>query len=205
MSIARGRRVSYFLMTTLENIRQKIISDPASQWATDQGWEPVYRAHKDARILIIGQAPGRLAQGRGVPWDDPSGRNLRKWMNMPATVFYNKRRVALVPMDFYFPGSKERGDNPPRPEFSRKWHGPILGELENIKLTLLIGQYAHAYYLGKRRKKTLTETVRNWREYGNRVFPLVHPSPRNNIWQKKNPWFVEELLPELKKRVVQTL
>ncbi|NNC38800.1 MAG: uracil-DNA glycosylase family protein [Acidimicrobiales bacterium] len=188
-------------MSKLDRIRQQITDHADNAWAKQQGWGPVYTAHEKAKILIIGQAPGRLAQESGVPWDDPSGRNLRKWMGVDDEVFYDETKVALVPMDFYFPGSKERGDLPPRPEFVKKWHEPILAEMPSVQLTMLIGQYAHNYYLGNERKRNLTETVRAFAEFQPGRFPLVHPSPRNNIWQKKNPWFETELLPHLRAQV----
>ena len=192
-------------MNKLDQIRQDITDDSDNAWAKEQGWGPIYAAHRDAKIVIIGQAPGRLAQESTIPWDDPSGRNLRAWMGISDEVFYDATKVALVPMDFYFPGSKERGDLPPRPEFSKKWHEPILAEMPAIRLTLLIGQYAQKYYLGSELKKNLTETVRAFKEFQPGRFPLVHPSPRNNIWQKKNPWFAKSLLPQLRKDVKTAL
>lgn len=192
-------------MNKLERIRKEITDHPDNAWAKQRGWGPIYTAHADAKILIIGQAPGRLAQESGVPWDDPSGRNLRTWMAVSDEVFYDPTQVALVPMDFYFPGSKERGDLPPRPGFAKKWHTPILTEMRSVQLTLLIGQYAQNYYLGKDRKSNLTETVRAFAEFQPGRFPLAHPSPRNNIWQKKNPWFEKTLLPQLRKDVKTAL
>ena len=193
------------MTNNLDHIRIKITNHTDNAWAKDQGWKPLYAAHKDAKIAIIGQAPGRLAQESGVPWDDPSGRNLRAWMGIADEIFYDETKVAIIPMDFYFPGSKERGDLPPRPEFAKKWHPSILAEMPEIKLTLLIGQYAQNHYLGERRKKNLTETVRAFAEFRPGLFPLVHPSPRNNIWQKKNPWFAKALLPHLRKDVQAVL
>ena len=192
-------------MSSLRRIRQQITDHPTNDWAKKQGWGPIYTAHKDAKILIIGQAPGRLAQESKIPWDDPSGRNLRKWMGVSDEVFYDPTKVALIPMDFYFPGSKERGDLPPRPDFAERWHEPILSKMPDIALTLLIGQYAQKYYLGEDRKRNLTETVRAFAEYQPGRFPLVHPSPRNNIWQKKNPWFEKDLLPALRQQISSSL
>ena len=190
---------------TLEQIRKKIIDDRDNMPFTKKGWEPVYTAHISAKILIIGQAPGRLAQESSVPWNDPSGDNLRRWMNIDKDTFYNEMKIALIPMDFYFPGSKERGDAPPRKDFAEKWHPKILEYMPVIQLIILIGQYAQAYYLRGKRKKTLTATVRAYKEYGTLFVPLVHPSPRNNIWQKKNPWFEEEVLPFLRKAIARVL
>jgi len=188
-------------MSNIGSITSAIINDPDNAWATEQGWKPVYTAHANAKILIIGQAPGRLAQESGIPWDDPSGRNLRNWMGVDDGIFYDPEKIALVPMDFYFPGSKERGDLPPRPGFAQKWHPPLMKAMTNVKLTLLIGQYAQNHYLGNKRKKNLTQTVEAYREYLPQYFPLVHPSPRNNIWQKKNPWFAKSLLPTLRRDI----
>ncbi len=126
-------------------------------------------------------------------------------MGVSRDVFYDETKVALVPMDFFFPGAKERGDVPPRKGFAEKWHPQIRAALPNITLTLLIGQYSHAYYLADRRKDTLTETVRAFDEYAPKLFPLVHPSPRNNIWQKKNPWFHAQVIPSLKRRILRVL
>ena len=189
----------------LSRIRQAIIKHPDNAWATKRGWKPVYTAHPSARIIIIGQAPGRLAQESTIPWDDPSGDNLRSWMNIDRETFYDKKKIALVPMDFYFPGSKERGDVPPRPGFAELWHPQILKELPNITLTLLIGQYSQKRYLGDIKKKTLTGTVKSYKEYLPGYFPVVHPSPRNNIWQKKNPWFQSNVLPAFRKAVAKAL
>lgn len=189
----------------LQDIRIAIGNDKDNTHFADKGWAPVYSAHKNARILIVGQAPGRLAQESGTPWNDPSGDNLRSWMGIDRDVFYDEQKIALVPMDFYFPGSLERGDAPPRKGFAEKWHPLILEQMPNITLTLVIGQYAQAYYLGKDRKKTLTETVAAFKEYLPEYMPLVHPSPRNNIWQKKNPWFKKNALPALQKIVTNVL
>ena len=190
---------------SLQNIRTQIKNHPGNAWAKEKGWQPVYTAHENARILIVGQAPGIRAQESGTPWNDPSGDNLRSWMGIDRETFYDETKIVLVPMDFYFPGSKERGDLPPRPDFAPTWHAQILALMPDITLTLLIGQYAQAYYLGAQKKKTLTETVKNFQEYLPEYLPLVHPSPRNNIWQKKNPWFATDVLPALQTRVQNIL
>ena len=189
----------------LPKIREAIIHDPANTIFSEKGWEPIYTANKSAKILIIGQAPGRIAQESGVPWNDLSGDNLRGWLGVSREEFYNEKLFALIPMDFYFPGSKERGDVPPRKGFAEKWHPLILKNMPNIQLTILIGQYSQELYLGAKRKKTLTETVRTYYEYLPEFLPLVHPSPRNNIWQKKNPWFKSELIPKLHRIVKKAL
>jgi uracil-DNA glycosylase len=185
----------------LSAIKSAIAHDIANVAFAKKGWEPIYTSNPLARILIIGQAPGRIAQETGIPWNDASGDNLRAWLGISRDVFYDEKKIALVPMDFYFPGSKERGDVAPRKGFAEKWHPLILEQMPRVELTILIGQYSQEYYLGDRRKGTLTETVHSFKQYLPKYFPLVHPSPRNNIWQKKNPWFKEEVIPGLQKLV----
>ena len=162
---------------------------------------PVLRAHADARLLVVGQAPGRKVHESGVPWDDASGRRLREWMGIDSDTFYDASRVAIVPMGFCYPGKAGSGDAPPRPECRATWHPQLLPLLPNVELTLLIGQYAQAHFLGRRRKGSLTATMRAWREYLPRHLPLPHPSPRNVAWFKANPWFEGEVLPTLRERV----
>jgi uracil-DNA glycosylase len=189
----------------LSKIRKAIRDDEENRIFTRKGWDPVYAAHEGARVLIIGQAPGRVAQENGIPWNDLSGDALREWLGVTREEFYDKTKIALVPMDFYFPGGKDRGDAPPRKGFAEKWHPLIFKEMPRIKLTILIGSYSQEMYLGAARKGTLTETVRAFKEYLPRYIPLVHPSPRNNIWQKKNPWFKKEVVTKLKKIVTAAL
>ena len=166
------------------------------------GPRPVVRGTPGAKLLLIGQAPGTRVHESGIPWNDPSGERLRDWLQVSPEAFYDESKVAIVPMGFCYPGTDAKGgDKPPRPECAPEWHPPMLAALPEIELTLLIGQYAQKRYLGKQRRKTLTETVRNWREYGPEYLPLPHPSWRNNVWVKKNPWFTEEVLPELRARV----
>jgi len=157
--------------------------------------------HPNARIAIIGQAPGIKVHQSGVPWDDASGRTLRTWLGVNEAQFYNPELFAIVPMGFCYPGNGKSGDLPPRPECAPQWHGPLLEAMPNIELTLLIGQYAQAHYLGDRAKRNLTETVRNYKGYLPEQLPLPHPSPRNRFWQAKNPWFTEKVVPELQRRV----
>ncbi len=171
--------------------------------ALPEGPRPVVQAAPGARLLIIGQAPGRRVHASGIPWDDPSGDRLRSWLGIDSETFYDPERVALVPMGFCYPGTGKSGDLPPRKECAELWHAPILNGLTEVRLTLLLSLYAQRYYLGGAAKKTLTETVRAWRDYAPARIPLPHPSPRNNIWLKKNPWFADELLPELQARVRQ--
>ena len=166
------------------------------------GVNPVLAAHPESKIAIIGQAPGSIVHRTGIPWDDKSGDRLRSWLGVSTEEFYDARNFAIVPMGFCYPGKGKSGDLPPRPECAPQWHGELLKELPNLRLTLLIGQYAQEYYLGNLRKRTLTETVRSWREsQPKRLLVLPHPSPRNNIWLRKNPWFEEEVIPELRRVV----
>ena len=169
-----------------------------------EGPRPILSAHRDARVLIIGQAPGRHVHASGVPWDDASGDRLREWLGASRELFYDRKRIALVPMGFCYPGTGSSGDLPPRPECAETWHEEILSRLPRVKLTVLLSQYALARYL-EGGKGTVTATVMAWKEYRPRIVPLPHPSPRNNIWLKKNPWFAVEVLPYLRRRVKQAL
>ena len=166
---------------------------------------PVVKASRSAKLLIIGQAPGRRVHESGIPWDDASGKNLRDWLGLSDDIFYDEERVALIPMGFCYPGSGKSGDLPPRPECAPLWHERLLQACESVQLTLLIGQYAQKYYLSSNAKSNLTETVKSYTDYLPHYFPLPHPSPRNRIWMKKNPWFESNLMPELKKRVRKIL
>ena len=186
---------------TLRSVRSAIVRDPDNAWATDQGWQPLYAAHPDAKIVIVGQAPGRRAQLSGLPWDDPSGVTLRRWLGLSTAAFYDPRTVSLLPMDFYYPGRGDHGDLPPRHGFASRWHPQLLQLMPHVELTILIGQYAQRHYLAGRVKTTLTETVHAYREYLPDHFPLVHPSPLNFRWQTHNPWFEQEVVPELRRRV----
>ncbi|MHA1600707.1 MAG: uracil-DNA glycosylase family protein, partial [Alphaproteobacteria bacterium] len=152
------------------------------------GPRPVLRAATSARLLIIGQAPGSKVHATGIPWNDPSGDRLRDWLALDRETFYDEDRIAIVPMGFCYPGRDARGgDLPPRPECAPLWHPPLRAALTRVDLTLLVGQYAQAQYLGRRRCATLTETVRAWADYGPEFLPLPHPSWRNTGWLKKNP------------------
>ncbi len=166
------------------------------------GPRPILRARAGARLLIVGQAPGTRVHETGVPWDDPSGDRLRDWLDLDRAAFYDEARIAIVPMGFCYPGRDQRGgDRPPRPECAPLWHPPLRAALPGIELTLLVGSYAQRYYLGKRRKASLSETVRAWRDYLPAFLPLPHPSWRNTAWLKKNPWFEAELVPDLRRRI----
>ncbi|WP_421870421.1 uracil-DNA glycosylase family protein [Marinoscillum sp.] len=169
------------------------------------GPRPVMSAHPDSKLVIIGQAPGTRVHATGIPWNDPSGKNLRKWMQISDVDFYNPEKVAIIPMGFCYPGKGKSGDLPPRQECAPKWHQQLLDLMPNVRLTLLIGLYAQRYYLGDEMKSTLTETVSNFREYLPEYLPLPHPSPRNNIWMKKNLWFEQEVLTDLREQVGKIL
>lgn len=160
--------------------------------------KPILNFERDASILIVGQAPGTKAHESGIPWNDASGQRLREWLGVSKEQFYNPKLFAIVPMGFCYPGKGKSGDLPPRPECSAQWMAPILKTLPKIELTLLIGAYSQEYFL--KSDSAVTETVRAWKKYQPQFFPLPHPSPRNNIWLKKNPWFSKELLPELQKK-----
>jgi uracil-DNA glycosylase len=184
-------------MSGLKAIHQAILDDPANRRATAAGILPLYSASRRSRIAIIGQAPGKKAQESGIPWHDPSGVKLRQWLGLIDEQFYDAKLVALLPMDFYFPGKGPHGDLPPRADFASTWHPKILANLPALQVTILIGRYAQAAYLGKRQKANLTETVKAFRDYLPEYFPIVHPSPLNFRWQAKNPWFATEVLPAL--------
>ncbi len=165
------------------------------------GPRPVLQVHSRARILIAGQAPGRKVHDSGVPFDDASGERLRQWMGLHRDVFYDAEIVAILPMGFCYPGSGTSGDLPPRRECAPQWRAPLLAALPNIELTLVIGQYALAWHLPECAGANLTDTVKAWRRRWPGVLPLPHPSPRNNIWLRANPWFVAEVVPKLQQRI----
>lgn len=164
------------------------------------GPNPVLRADPRSKILIIGQAPGTKVHKTGIPWNDPSGDQLRKWLDTDKEIFYDSSLISIIPMGFCYPGKGKSGDLPPRPECAPKWHPLLLEQLPELQLVLLIGQYAQQYYLREKSYKTLTENVRHYETFGPFYFPLPHPSPRNRMWLYKNTWFEEEVVPELRKR-----
>lgn len=169
------------------------------------GPNPIVSASKKSKIIIIGQAPGTVVHKTGIPWNDKSGENLRVWMGISNEDFYNPEKVAIIPMGFCYPGKGKSGDLPPRKECAPLWHEQLLTKIENAELVLLIGKYAQDYYLKMEAERTLTDTVKNYKRYLPKYFVLPHPSPRNNIWQAKNKWFVTEVLPILKKRISWSL
>ena len=168
------------------------------------GPRPVFQIHPKARILIAGQAPGTRVHASGVPFDDPSGNRLREWLGVTREVFYDPRQIALLPMGFCYPGSGKSGDLPPRPECAPAWREQLLDQLRQLRMTIVLGQYAQLYHFG-RTNKSLTELVKSWRCYWPDKVPLPHPSPRNNLWLRRNPWFEAEVIPALRRRVLEIL
>jgi len=165
------------------------------------GPRPIVQAHTAARILIVGHAPGLRAHTTGIPWDDPSGERLRDWMGVGRDTFYDASRVAIIPMGYCYPGRAGGGDRPPRRECAELWHARLLAHLPAVELTLLVGQYAQRHFLRGRRRSSLTETTRAWQDYGPEYFPLPHPSPRNQPWRVRHPWFDRDLVPALRARI----
>lgn len=171
----------------------------------DLGANPVVTAHQNSKIVIIGQAPGTKVHKSGIPWNDASGKQLRKWLNVSDEDFYNVNKFAIVPMGFCYPGKGKTGDKPPKKECAPKWHQQLFDKMPNLELIILIGMYAQNYYLKDKAKRTLTETVDNYPAYLPKYFTLPHPSPRNRFWLTKNPWFEKNVIPELQKRVAEIL
>lgn len=165
------------------------------------GPKPLLQADSAAQILLVGQAPGSKTHEKGRPFDDVSGKRLRDWLGVTEEQFYDPRLFAIIPMGFCFPGTGKGGDMPPRPECAPAWRQPLLDALPNIRLTLVLGQYAMNWHLGERRSRTLTDTVKRWREFWPELLPLPHPSPRNIRWFKANPWFETDVIPVLQDRV----
>lgn len=193
-------------MTTFQDLLDEIRACRVCESELPDGPRPIVSAAPAARILLIGQAPGRRVHASGVPWDDPSGDRLREWLRVDRETFYDPARLALVPMGFCFPGSGASGDLPPRPECAPLWHGRLLAGLPEIRLTLLVGRHAQSSYLpAEERSRSLTDAVRAWRDRDSSVLALPHPSPRNNRWLVRNPWFESELLPVLRRRVGRAL
>ncbi|MCI1306176.1 MAG: uracil-DNA glycosylase family protein [Lachnospiraceae bacterium] len=185
---------------TVEEITEQLKADKRNLSYTERGVLPVFQVSRNARILIIGQAPGRKVEQTGIPFNDKSGEKLIRWMGIDRDTFYSEK-IAIVPMDFYYPGKGKPGDLPPRKFIAREYHPMILGGMPDIRLTILIGKYSMDYYLKDRKKRNLTETVAAYREYLPEYFPIVHPSPLNFRWEAKNPWFEEQVVPVLQNTV----
>ena len=188
-----------------EQLKKDIMLDVDNKVYSDKGIEPLFSAPRTAKILIIGQAPGIKAQESRIFFNDKSGVKLREWMGIDNELFYNSGLIGVVPMDFYYPGKGKSGDLPPRKNFAHKWHPRVLELMPDIKLIILVGKYAQDYYLKDKKEKNLTETVKNYKKYLPKYFPIVHPSPLNFRWHNKNPWFLEEIVPKLKYRVSRIL
>jgi uracil-DNA glycosylase len=167
------------------------------------GPRPIVQVHPQARILIAGQAPGSKVHESGIPFDDASGNRLREWMGIGKDTFYDASKVAILPMGFCYPGTGKSGDLPPRPECAATWRKKLLAQMPHIQLTLVIGQYAQAWHLSDAKQDSLTDIVKAWRDYWPVMLPLPHPSPRNNIWLKRNEWFEDDVLPALRSRVAE--
>jgi len=191
-------------MMPLKEILSEILACKICEAQLPHGARPVLQFHPKARILIAGQAPGRKVHDSGVPFDDASGDRLRDWMGVTREVFYDAGKIAILPMGFCYPGSSTSGDLPPRPECAIAWREQLLERLKQLEVTLVLGRYAQGYHMNTVNLQ-VTETVRAWRTYWPKVIPLPHPSPRNNLWIRRNPWFEAELLPALRKRVVEAL
>ena len=186
-------------------IAEEIRRDPENASFTKRGIDPLFYAGPECRIMIVGQAPGRVAEESGIVWNDRSGDRLREWMGIDRDTFYNSGKLAIVPMDFYFPGTGKSGDLPPRKDFADKWHPRLLELMPDLKLTILVGSYATKRYLQPKSSASLTQVVKDYRDYLPEFFPLVHPSPRNQIWMKKNPWFDQTVIPDLQELVAQVM
>ncbi|MEE1114269.1 MAG: uracil-DNA glycosylase family protein [Eubacterium sp.] len=189
---------------TIEELTAELEADERNRSYTERHIPPVYQVSENARVLIVGQAPGKKVEETLIPFNDKSGEKLISWMGIDRETFYSDR-IAIVPMDFYYPGKGKTGDLPPRKFIAEEYHERILSLMPNLKLTILIGNYAMKYYLKERMEANLTETVKNYANYMPQYFPIVHPSPLNFRWQKKNPWFEAEVVPELQKAVAAAL
>ncbi|WP_157624410.1 uracil-DNA glycosylase family protein [Sunxiuqinia dokdonensis] len=189
----------------MKQLLQKIAACRVCSEFLPLGPRPIVTASPKSKIMIVGQAPGLAVHQSGIPWDDQSGDRLREWLQVDKQTFYDPDQIALIPMGFCYPGKGESGDLPPRKECAPLWHQQLMEHMPEIRLTILIGQYAQRYYLGKRTGRTLTETVRHFKAYQPEYFVLPHPSPRNNIWQAKNKWFGQSVLPSLQSTVKDIL
>ena len=187
-----------------DKIIRRLKEDSRNKSYTERGIPPIFQVSPKAQILIIGQAPGKKVEESLIPFNDKSGEKLVQWMGIDRDTFYSEK-IAILPMDFYYPGKGKTGDLPPRSFIAKEYHKDILDLMPDIKLTILIGSYSMKYYLGKGMKENLTETVRSYKEYLPKYFPIVHPSPLNFRWQKANPWFEGEVVPVLKEMVGKIL
>ncbi|NLC33824.1 MAG: uracil-DNA glycosylase family protein [Erysipelothrix sp.] len=189
-------------MSELDNIIEAIKKDYPEE--TKKGWSPILNVYEQSKILIIGQAPGLKTQLKNEVFKDQSGDRLRRWLNVNEEVFYHSKLISVLPLDFYFPGKGKTGDLPPNLDTTRKYHPNIIGQMKDLKLIILLGSYAVNYYLKETKKKNVTETVSSYKDYLPTFFPLVHPSPLNQRWMAKNPWFISEVIPTLQE-IVQNI
>ncbi|GBG95475.1 uracil-DNA glycosylase [Ligilactobacillus salitolerans] len=189
----------------IERIINQIEADPQNQEYTQRQIAPLFLADPRAKILVVGQAPGRIAEKTRLTWNDRSGDLLREWMGVSRKQFYESGQIGIIPMDFYFPGSGPGGDLPPRAGFAEKWHEPLRKLMPQVEMTLLVGSYACHYYLNLKKSARLAEVVHNYQNYLPEFFPLVHPSPRNRRWLKNNPWFESEVVPTLQRHVAKII
>lgn len=191
-------------MTILTTLIEEVRACTLCAAHLEHGVRPVLQIDSTAKILIAGQAPGRKVHESGIPFNDVSGDRLRQWMGVSKDTFYNAKEIAILPMGFCYPGTGKSGDLPPRAECAIAWRDRLLKQLPQLQLTLVIGKYAQAYHLSQNRL-SLTDTVKSGKDYWPSIVPLPHPSPRNNGWLKKNPWFEDEILPNLRKRITDIL
>jgi uracil-DNA glycosylase len=201
VKLTRSVATAITLYPTLDVLLGAVRGCRACEAHLPLGPRPVLQANETARVLIVGQAPGLRVHTTGIPWDDLSGDRLRAWLGVDKNVFYDKSRIAIIPMGFCYPGRGNGGDRPPRRECATLWLEQLLVRLPHIELILLIGQYAQRHFLGSRRKRSLTATVRAWQVYAPRHIPLPHPSPRNQPWFAQHPWFARQLVPMLRTRI----
>jgi uracil-DNA glycosylase len=185
----------------LAELLQQVRSCQACAAFLPHGVRPVLQVDERARILVVGQAPGRKVHESGVPFDDASGERLREWMGVTREQFYDASQIAILPMGFCYPGTGKSGDLPPRKECAPLWREPLLEAMPHIALTLVIGQYGMDWHLKEATNGNLTQTVKDWQSHWPKLLPMPHPSPRNNLWLKANPWFALEVLPPLQSRV----
>lgn len=191
-------------MTALSSLLKEVRACTICAEKLPLGARPVLQMHSRAKILIAGQAPGKKVHDSGIPFDDASGKRLREWLGITKDEFYNPELVAILPMGFCFPGTGKSGDLPPRPECAPAWREQLLSHLNRLDMTIVLGGYAQQYYFNNT-NLSVTELVKSWQTYWPNVIPLPHPSPRNNIWLRRNPWFEVELIPLLQQRVTKSL
>lgn len=193
------------MVATFGDIFTAIKNDSENYAYTKVGIDPLYFVSPQAKIIIIGQAPGQKAQDSQLVWHDKSGTRLRQWLGLTDEEFYHSGKIAVLPMDFYFPGKGRSGDLPPRKGFAAKWHPQLMALMPSVELIILVGSYAQRYYLQLKASQTLTQVVYDYAKYQPKYFPIVHPSPLNQRWLKKNPWFEETVIPNLQQVVHQIL